>query len=50
MDISTKTIIELKAIAYDLFVQLEQTQNNLKIVNDEINKKVSASNSDTNKP
>jgi hypothetical protein len=40
MDITTKTIDELKVIAYDLLVSLEQTQANLKIVNEQIQKKM----------
>lgn len=41
MDISTKTVDELKVIAYDLLASLEQTQMNLKIVNETISKKLS---------
>jgi hypothetical protein len=40
MDITTKSVIELKALAFDLLVQLENVQNNLKVVNAEIEKKV----------
>jgi len=36
MDITTKSVEELKALAYDLLVQLEQIQGNLRIVNNEI--------------
>lgn len=39
MDISQKTVTELKAIAYDLLVQIEGYQKNLAIVNAEIAKK-----------
>lgn len=39
MDISQKTLTELKAIAYDLLVQIEGFQKNLAIVNSEIAKK-----------
>lgn len=39
MDISQKTVTELKAIAYDLLVQIEGYQKNLAIVNAEITKK-----------
>jgi hypothetical protein len=40
MDISQKTVTELKAIAYDLLVQIEGFQKNLAIVNAEIAKKL----------
>ena len=40
MDITTKSVVELKALAFDLLVQLENAQNNLKVVNAEIEKKV----------
>ena len=36
MDIKTMTIVELKSLAYDQLAQLEQTQNNLKLINQEI--------------
>lgn len=39
MDISQKTVTELKAIAYDLLVQIDGFQKNLAIVNAEIAKK-----------
>ena len=39
MDLTKMTVIELKAVAYDLFVQLEVTQKNLQLVNQEIAKK-----------
>ncbi len=39
MDITKMTVVELKAVAYDLFVQLEITQKNLQAVNQEIAKK-----------
>jgi len=31
------TEVELKAIAYDNLVQLEQAQKNIKVINDELN-------------
>lgn len=40
MDITKLSQTELKALAYDLISQLEQTQRNLKAVNDEIQKMV----------
>lgn len=40
MNLNEKTIDELKVIAYDLLVSLEQTQANLKIVNETIAKKL----------
>ena len=40
MDITNNSVIELKALAFDLLVQLENVQNNLKVVNAEIGKKV----------
>lgn len=36
MDITKMTIEELKCLAYDLIAQSEQTQNNLRAVNQEI--------------
>jgi hypothetical protein len=33
MDITNNSVIELKALAFDLLVQLENVQNNLKVVN-----------------
>jgi len=40
MDITKMSVVELKALAFDLLVQLENVQNNLKLVNAEIEKKV----------
>ena len=40
MDITKLSVVELKAIAFDLLVQLENVQNNLKVVNAEIAKRV----------
>jgi len=40
MDISQKTIIELKALAYDMLAQLEALQKNLNVVNQQISAKV----------
>ena len=39
MDLNTKTIEELKVIAYDLLASQEQTTHNLKLVNQMIAKK-----------
>lgn len=39
IDLGKKTEDELKVIAYDLLVQLEVTQNNLRIVNSELSKR-----------
>lgn len=36
MDITKMNLVELKSLAYDQLAQLEQTQNNLKIINQEI--------------
>lgn len=30
------SVVELKALAYEQLVQMEQTQNNLKVINQEI--------------
>lgn len=40
MDITHLTITELKALAYDTFVQIEQFQNNLKLINQQIVEKL----------
>jgi hypothetical protein len=40
MDITKLSVVELKALAFDLLVQLENVQNNLKVVNAEIAKRV----------
>jgi hypothetical protein len=40
MELNTKTVTELKAIAYDLLVEAEQTQKNIQIVNQVIAKKL----------
>lgn len=39
MDISKKTIDELKSLAYDQMVELQRVQNNLQILNTEIAKR-----------
>lgn len=39
MDITTKTVDELKALAYDFMVDLQRVQNNLNILNAEIAKR-----------
>jgi hypothetical protein len=39
MDITKLSITELKALAYDLFVQAEVNQRNLQAINAEIQKK-----------
>jgi hypothetical protein len=41
MDITTKTVVELKAHAYDELVKLETAQKNLRIINDELVKRES---------
>lgn len=38
-DISKLSVTELKALAYDVLVVMEQNQNNLKIINAEIQKR-----------
>jgi len=43
--LSDFTVVELKAIAYDLISQLEITQNNLKIIHQELTKRLN-----TNQP
>lgn len=37
-DISKMSLDELKVLAYDNIAQLEQVQNNLKLINQQINK------------
>ena len=37
MDITTLTLAELKALAYDLLLQVQTDSNNLKIVENRIN-------------
>lgn len=39
MDITTLSITELKALAYDQFVLIEQTQKNIAAINAEIAKR-----------
>ena len=39
MDITQKTVTELKALAFDFLVQIEQGQNNLRAINAEIAKR-----------
>lgn len=39
MDLTIMSITELKAVAYDVLVQIEQQQNNLRLINQEIAKK-----------
>lgn len=39
-NISQLSIIELKALAYDQLTQLEISQQNLKIINQELNKRI----------
>lgn len=36
------TVIELKALAYDQMAQLELVQNNLRFINQELNRRVSS--------
>lgn len=40
MDITTKNIIELKALCFDQLVLLENTQKNIQLINAEISKKI----------
>lgn len=42
MDITTKTVVELKALAYDELAKLETAQRNIALINAEIKKKVEA--------
>ncbi len=39
MDITKKTLDELKSLAYDQMVELQRVQNNLQLLNNEILKK-----------
>ena len=39
MDLTNKTETELKALAYDQLVALEQTQNNIRVLNQELQKR-----------
>ena len=39
MDLSTLDLKELKALAYDQLVLLQQTQNNIRILEEEIRKR-----------
>jgi hypothetical protein len=39
INIDEMTVIELKALAFDLIAELEVLQNNLKVVNQKINEK-----------
>ncbi len=36
IDLNTKTITELKAMAYDVIAQIEHLQNNVRIINQTI--------------
>lgn len=40
MDISKLTLVELKALAYDLAVQLQVINQNVSVVNQEIQKRI----------
>ena len=42
MDISQKTLVELKALAFDEISVIEQAQHNLKVINEEMNKRKQA--------
>jgi hypothetical protein len=42
MDITQKTVVELKALAFDLILEQERVSQNLRIVNAEIAKKLEA--------
>lgn len=39
MDITTKTVVELKALAFDEIVKFESAQKNIQIINAEIAKR-----------
>jgi outer membrane protein TolC len=36
------TVVELKALAYDQMAQLELAQNNLRIINQELNRRINS--------
>ena len=40
IDLNTKTITELKAMAYDVIAQIEHLQNNVRIINQTILEKL----------
>ena len=40
IDLNTKTITELKAMAYDVITQIEHLQNNVRIINQTILEKL----------
>lgn len=39
MNLTTMSVVELKALAYDVVAGIEQGQNNLRLINQEIAKK-----------
>ncbi len=39
MDLTKMSLTELKSLAYDQLVQIEQNQNNLRLINTEISKR-----------
>jgi len=40
MDLTTLSLIELKALGYDTISQLEQLTNNLRVINTELSKRL----------
>ncbi len=40
MDITNLSVVELKALAFDTLVVIENSQKNLQLINQEINKKI----------
>lgn len=44
------TVVELKAIAYDQMAQIELSQNNLRVVNQELSRRLNISNSNNPSP
>lgn len=39
MDITSMTVTELKALAYDQLLLLQQTQNNIRVIEEELRKR-----------
>jgi hypothetical protein len=48
MDISTLTLTELKALAYDQIMLIQQSQNNLNLIQAEIEKRKQATGGEDN--
>jgi hypothetical protein len=40
MDITTKTVVELKALAYDELSKIDTAQKNLSLISAEINRRI----------